>query len=91
MACLLAVMSRKAWLPLARGQRFLCEPPQTVGDVLDLYARDQLSDITGLGPRRIAEIEAALVLAGFGLFACRHSVPGRDQARQQPGTERPRS
>jgi hypothetical protein len=41
--------------------------PRTVGDVMDLYTRRQLRTIQGLGPRRISEIEAALVLVGLNL------------------------
>lgn len=62
--CLLHVMSRRAWHPLMRGAAGTA-PPKTVGDVLDLYARGRLKDIPGLGPRRIGEIQAALIFAGF--------------------------
>jgi hypothetical protein len=52
---------------LARAEDAPFEVPRTVGDVLDLYTRDRLREIRGLGPRRIAEIQAALVLAGLNL------------------------
>ena len=39
---------------------------------MDLYTGSQLRKIRGLGPRRISEIEAALVLAGLDLT--RHQV-----------------
>lgn len=34
---------------------------------MDLLTRRQLRKIRGLGPRRVSEIEAALVLAGLNL------------------------
>lgn len=71
-ACLLTVLSRKAWNPLTRASSAPCDSPETVGDVLDMRARHQLGDILGLGPRRIGEIEAALVLAGLDLIAPAH-------------------
>lgn len=80
-ACLLTVMSRKTWLPLTRGRSHLSEPPETAGDVLDLYAGDRLEDIWNLGRRRVGEIEAALVLAGFDLSALRHQQHAREDDR----------
>lgn len=41
--------------------------PKTIGDVLRLLERRQIQDIRGLGPQRIDEITAALVLAGFSI------------------------
>jgi hypothetical protein len=78
--CLLTVMSRAAWIPLSRGRSCLSEPPQTVGDVLGLYRDDRLGDIWNLGPRRVGEIEAALVLAGFDLSVLRHHARGDDRS-----------
>jgi hypothetical protein len=66
--CLLTVMSRNAFNPLERAL------PRTVGDVAGMYARRQLGEIRNLGPRRISEIEAALVLAGFDLAGLAHGV-----------------
>jgi hypothetical protein len=43
------------------------DEPRTVGDVVGLYTRRQLRKIRGIGPRRVSEIEAALVLAGLDL------------------------
>jgi AraC-like DNA-binding protein len=68
--CLQAVLSQAAYRPLALAQGTLLPPPRTVGDVIGLYARRDLRDIRGLGPRRISEIEAALILAGFDLSVC---------------------
>jgi hypothetical protein len=87
-ACLLSVLSRSAWLPLTRTRGYLCEPPETVGDVLDLYAQDQLGDITGLGRRRIGEISTALILAGFDLGTWRHQKPGPSRQEQPKGNQR---
>ena len=63
--CLETVLSRMALNPLAQagGARF--DPPQTVGQVVHLYEERKLNQIWGLGPRRIGEIEVALVFAGL--------------------------
>jgi hypothetical protein len=65
--CLLTVLSLYSFNPLARADGAPFGEPCTVGDVIDLYARRQLGEIRGLGPRRVSEIEAALVLAGLDL------------------------
>ena len=65
--CLLTVLSLNSFNPLARADSAPFGEPCTVGDVVRLYARRQLRKIRGLGPRRISEIEAALVLAGLDL------------------------
>ncbi len=65
--CLLTVLSRMSFNPLARAYDAPFDEPRTVGDVMNLYARRQLRAIQGLGPRRISEIEAAPVLAGLNL------------------------
>jgi hypothetical protein len=65
--CLLTILSLAAFNPLARVYNQPFDPPRTVGDVVDLHTRRQLSRIHGLGPRRISEIEAALVLAGLDI------------------------
>jgi len=67
--CLTPVLSLMSFNPLARAYDAPFDPPRTVGDVLDLYWQDQLDKINGLGPRRISEIEAALVLAGLDIRA----------------------
>jgi hypothetical protein len=59
-------------------------PPESVGDVLDLHGRGQLSEIIGLGPRRISEIETALIFAGFDLTPRRHSARNRGQYPARP-------
>jgi hypothetical protein len=69
--CLLTVLSLNSFNPLTRAYDAPFDEPRTVGDVMDLYARHQLRKIHGLGPRRISEIEAALVLAGLDLTAHR--------------------
>lgn len=66
-ACLQAVLSQRAYRPLAQAWGAPFPPSCTVGDVIRLYANRDLGDISGLGPRRISEIEAALVLADFDL------------------------
>jgi AraC-like DNA-binding protein len=67
--CLQAVLSQAPYRALARAQDTYLPPPRTVGDVIRLYVRRDLRGIRGLGPRRISEIETALVLAGFDLSA----------------------
>ncbi|MGH7734825.1 MAG: hypothetical protein ACREOE_14325 [Gemmatimonadales bacterium] len=65
--CLLTVLSLNSINPLTRAYDAPFGEPRTVGDVVDLYTRHQLRMIRGLGPRRVSEIEAALVLAGLDL------------------------
>jgi len=65
--CLLTVLSLKSFNPLARAYDAPFDEPRTVGDVMGLYTRRQLREIRGIGPRRVSEIEAALVLAGLNL------------------------
>lgn len=59
------MLSAKAFNPLARACDRRSVPGATAGDVVDLYVQRQLSDINGLGPRRIGEIEVSLVFAGL--------------------------
>jgi excisionase family DNA binding protein len=61
--CLAAILSARAFNPLARAQP--AGPGATVGDVADLHLHDRLGGINGLGPRRIGEIEVSLVFAGL--------------------------
>jgi len=63
--CLGAVLSRATFNPLARAYDAPFDPPETVGDVLRLREQGQLGKISGLGRRRIGEIEVGLVFAGF--------------------------
>jgi hypothetical protein len=74
--CLLSVLSLHSFNPLSWAQDAPFDPPRTVSDVVDLYARHQLRMIRGLGLRRTSEIEAALVLAGLDLT--RHRVQPAD-------------
>ena len=65
--CLLTVLSLNSFNPLTRAYDAPFAEPRTVGDVMDLVARRKLRKIRGIGPRRVSEIEAALVLAGLNL------------------------
>jgi hypothetical protein len=65
--CLHTVLSLHSFKPLTRAYDAPFAEPRTVGDVMDLYTRRQLRKIRGLGPRRVFEIEAALVPAGLNL------------------------
>jgi hypothetical protein len=82
--CLLTVLSRNSFNPLTRADRAPSAEPRTVGDVVDLYTRRQLREIRGLGPRRVSEIEAALVLAGLNL-ADHHKRPRAGRTTAWPG------
>jgi hypothetical protein len=78
--CLLTVLSRMSVNRLVRAELAPFPPPCTVGDVMDLYARDQLRKIRGLGRRRFSEIEAALVFAGLNLGRCQQPPAGAEGA-----------
>jgi len=65
--CLQTVLSRAAFNTLARGYVAPRGRSATVGDVMTLCRQGQLTNVQGLGPRRIGEIEAGLVLAGLVL------------------------
>jgi len=82
--CLLTVLSLTSFNPLARACDAPFGEPRTVGDVVDLYARRQLREIRGLGPRRVSEIEAALVLAGLNL-AGHQQRPQAGRTTTRPG------
>jgi hypothetical protein len=82
--CLLTVLSLNSFNPLTRAYDAPFAEPRTVGDVMDLYTRRQLRKIRGLGPRRVSEIEAALVLAGLNL-AGRQKRPRAGRSAARPG------
>jgi hypothetical protein len=82
--CLLTVLSLNSFNPLARAYDAPFDEPRTVADVMDLYTRRQLRKIRGLGPRRVSEIEAALVLAGLNL-AGHHKRPRAGRATARSG------
>ncbi len=82
--CLLTVLSMNSFNALTRADGAPFADPRTVGDVVDLYTRRRLRKIRGLGPRRISEIEAALVLAGLNL-AAHHRRPRAGRTAARPG------
>lgn len=82
--CLLTVLSMNSFNPLTRADSAPFAEPRTVGDVVDLYTRSQLRKIRGLGPRRVSEIEAALVLAGLNL-AGHQKRPRAGRTATRPG------
>ena len=84
--CLLTVLGLRCFNPLARAYDATFAEPRTVGDVLGLHERGQLRQIRGIGPRRVLEIEAALVLAGLDL--ARHQRP-RAGRPARPGASPP--
>jgi len=85
--CLAAVLSAKAFNPLARACDKRSGPDATVGHVVDLYLQHQLSGIDGLGPRRIGEIEVSLVFAG--LIAADSHDHHQEPAPARPGRPLP--
>jgi hypothetical protein len=82
--CLLTVLSLNSFNPLTRAYDAPFAEPRTVGDVMDLYTCRQLRKIRGLGPRRVSEIEAALVLAGLNL-AGHQKRPRAGRTATRPG------
>ena len=74
--------------PLTRADGAPFAEPRTVGDVVDLCTRSQLRKIRGLGPRRVSEIEAALVLAGLNL-ADYYKRPWAGRTAARPGAPSP--
>lgn len=74
-ACLRGVLSASAFVPLSRAYMASYEPPRTVGEVARLCQQGKLSEIRGLGPRRIGEIELCLIVAGL--------VSGQPSGRHQ--------
>jgi hypothetical protein len=80
--CLLTVLSRTSFNPLTRADGAPFGEPRTVGDVLDLHARKQLREIRGIGPRRLSEIETALVFAGLDLAAHRQRAASQEETPQ---------
>jgi hypothetical protein len=82
--CLLTVLSMNSFNPLTRADGAPFAEPRTVGDVVDLCTRRQLRKIRGIGPRRVSEIEAALVLAGLNL-AAHHKRPRAGRTAARPG------
>jgi hypothetical protein len=75
--CLRTVLGTAAFHFLARAERAPFPAPVTVGQVVDLWRAGQLGLAAGLGPRRLGEIEAGLVLAGFPLTGGRPQAQGR--------------
>jgi hypothetical protein len=65
MICLKGILSGQAFRPLERAYMAPFDPPHTVGEVAELYRQGRLSEIRGLGRRRIGEIEVCLALAGL--------------------------
>jgi hypothetical protein len=80
--CLAAVLSTVTFHTLARAERAPFDSPATVGQVLELLRAGRLGLAFGLGPRRLGEIQAGLVLAGLVLDA----TPPRAGRPPKPGS-----
>jgi hypothetical protein len=83
--CLQTVLSLMTLHRLARAYDAPFDPPQTIGQVIELYAGGRLHQIRGLGQRRIGEIEVALVLAGIDIT--RDLSHARSVAEQEADNE----
>jgi hypothetical protein len=65
--CLEVVLSTATFHALVRAEPAPVPPLATVGQVAALLRAGRLGDVAGIGPRRLGEIEAGLVLAGMAL------------------------
>jgi hypothetical protein len=93
--CLAAVLSTATFHALARGGGAPFDPPATVEQVLELRQASRLGQVAGLGHRRLGEIDAALVMAGFALdgpispqavLPATPALPTRRAERPEAGT-----
>lgn len=71
--CLMTVLCKATFNVLARAEDAPFEPPATVDQVVDLWRAGRLGLISGLGKRRLGEIDVALVVAGFAFREIRPS------------------
>jgi hypothetical protein len=62
--CLRSVLSANALCPLERACSARFTAPRTVRDVVELHRRGMLTEIRGLGQRRIGEIDVCLIYIG---------------------------
>ncbi len=62
--CLQAVLSMATFNTPTRTEGAPFDPPPNIGQVIALLQHKRLSHAAGLGPRRLGEIQAGLVLAG---------------------------
>jgi hypothetical protein len=63
--CLDVVLSASAFRPLHRARHDWKNPVRTVSDVVTLHQQDKLSELRGLGERRIGEIAHWLNYTGL--------------------------
>jgi hypothetical protein len=82
--CLKAVLSMATFNTLARAERDPFGPPATIGQVIELLRQKRLGHAAGLGPRRLGEIQAGLVLAGLVIGDV--TLPGNGPAPEPPGS-----
>jgi hypothetical protein len=74
--CLQVVLGTATFHALARAERAPFGPPATVGQVLEHLRAGRLGQAAGLGPRRLGEIQAGLVMAGLALSDVTPPVQG---------------
>jgi hypothetical protein len=84
--CLEAVLGSAAFHALVRAEPAPVPSPATVGQVIDLLQAGQLGQLAGIGPRRLGEIKAGLVLAGLTVTGA--PPPPRGWPRSGPGSGR---
>src|SRR5436309_8073 len=75
--CLEVVLSTATFHTLVRAYNAPFDPPATVGQVLELLRARRLGQAFGIGPRRLGEIRAALVLAGLVVGEDTPATPGQ--------------
>jgi hypothetical protein len=88
--CLEAVLGAATFHALARAERAPFPPPVTVGQVAELLRSGRLGQAAGLGPRRLGEIEAGLVLAGLALTGTPAAPDGRPRSGPGCGRDEPK-
>jgi hypothetical protein len=82
--CLRAVLCTATFHALVRAERAPFSRPATVGQVLGLLREGRLGLAVGLGPRRMGEIRAGLVLAGLDITGC---TPSPNQSPKRADTQ----
>jgi hypothetical protein len=80
--CLETVLSAATISTLIRAEYAPLDTPATIGQLLGLLRAGRLGRVPGIGPRRLGEIRAGLVLAGLDLG---EQIPSAEGGRMAPG------